>query len=382
MSVELPAAWQALLAEVPREPFIPDIIWVKDDAGDGFVAISKDTDPACWRAAVAADAYVVTQVDDLGEAQPGQRGRVPSSSCSQPSIVADMLAALDIHRGQSVLEIGTGTGWNAVLLTRRVGAHGRVVTMEVDPRVADHATSALTRAGYQPLVMTGDGLQGYPPGAPYDRVICTASIRELVPGAWLEQLRPGGRLVTVWGTDWTSGAMLTLDLGRDGAATGRFSSDLAFMRIRGQRPSLYGWVPDDSEIAQAEISTTDRRGSDLDRMLNPRKGDFAIGARLASCCLVVQWHHYGRMHHSLQLDHRASRSWAELDADLTDPAPFIVRQLGPRKLWDEVEAAYDWWREHNEPGVDRFGLEIHNGQQWLWLDEPANVVRILHPHIA
>ncbi|MGQ0774126.1 MAG: methyltransferase domain-containing protein [Pseudonocardiales bacterium] len=374
-TVDFPS-WEALLGEVPRAPFIPDTIWVDD--GNGFVALSRHADPDGWHAAVSANAPIITQVN-LGDVQPGQRGRFPSSSCSAPSIVAEMLDALDVRPGQAVLEIGTGTGWNAALLAHRVGPRGRVVTIEVDPQVAEHARRALAKAGYPPLVVTGDGLAGYPADAGYDRVICTASIREVVPRAWLDQLRSGGLLVTPWGTDWSNGVMLTLHKSENETVTGRFCGDLAFMRIRSQRRALYGWRPADTDIERAEISTTDCRGRDLDRMLNPEKsGNFAIGARLASCCLIVKWDQHGTLHHNLELDHGATGSWAQLDANLNDPAPFTVRQLGPRKLWDEVEAAYDWWYEQGEPGLDRFGFQIRDGQQWVWLDEPDNAVRILN----
>ncbi|MGH3887427.1 MAG: methyltransferase domain-containing protein [Pseudonocardiaceae bacterium] len=374
--VDAPSFWEALLTEVPRALFIPDTVWVHDGSGDALVALSKHTDPNGWHAVVSANAPVVTQVN-FGEVQPGQKGSIPSSSCSQPSIVADMLDALGARPGQSVLEIGTGTGWNAALLSRRVGEYGRVVTIEVDPCLAKDARRALTNSGYEPLVITGDGMAGYSAGAPYDRVICTASIREVVPRAWLDQLRPTGRLVTPWGTDWSNGVMLTLNLAENGAATGRFSGDLAFMRVRGQRRALYGWEPADSDVERAKVSTTPCRGSDLDRMLNPDKGTFAIGARLACCCLVVEWNKHGTLHHNLELDDGATKSWAQLNANLNDPAPFTVRQLGPRKLWDEAEAAYDWWYEHGEPGIDRFGFEIREGRQWVWLDQPDNVVRVL-----
>ncbi len=252
-----------------------------------------------------------------------------------------------------------------------------MVTIEVDPSLAQDARRALTNAGCHPFVIIGDGLAGYSVGAPYDRVISTASIREGVPRAWLDQLRPTGRLVTPWGTDWSNGVMLTLNLVDNGVATGGFSSDLAFMRVRSQRRALYGWQPEASDIKHAEISTTDCRGNDLDRMLNPHKGTFAIGARLVSCCLVVEWNKHGKRHHNLELDDGATKSWAQLDANLNDPAPFTVRQLGPRKLWDEAETAYDWWYEQGEPGLDRFGFPSRDGRQWVWLDEPDNVVRVL-----
>ncbi|HEY3896023.1 MAG TPA: protein-L-isoaspartate(D-aspartate) O-methyltransferase [Pseudonocardiaceae bacterium] len=347
-----------------------------DDSGDGFVALSKHADPDAWRAAVAADVPIITQVD-FDAVSPAQTGSVPSSSNSQPSIVATMLAALDVRPGQAVLEIGTGTGWNAALLTHLVAEHGRVVTVEVDPHLARAAHAVLITAGHHPLVITGDGLSGYLPGAPYDRVISTAAVREVVPHTWLDQLRPGGRVVTPWGTDWSNGVMLTLDLNGDGVASGRFSGDLAFMRLRSQRRALHAWRPDHDDLQRAAISTTECRGSDLDRMLNPAKGTFAIGARLASCCLVVDWDKHGERHHILELDDASTHAWAQLNADLHNPAPFVVRQIGPRPLWDEAEAAYDWWHEQGEPGLDRFGFQCQDGLQWIWLDEPGNVVRQL-----
>ncbi|HEX6402979.1 MAG TPA: methyltransferase domain-containing protein, partial [Pseudonocardiaceae bacterium] len=224
--------------------------------------------------------------------------------------------ALDVRPGQCVLEIGTGTGWHAALLSYLAGEHGEVVTIEADPALAQAAQHALTTAGFHPLVITGDGLDGYPPGAPYDRVISTAAIREVVPSAWLNQLGPGGHLVTPWGTDWSNGVMLTVDLDPNGIACGRFSGDLAFMRIRSQRRSLYGWSPASDDIAHAQMRTTDCRGRDLDRMLNPDKGLFGIGARLASCCLIINWHEHGELHHTLELDDGVTRSWAQLDANL------------------------------------------------------------------
>ncbi len=374
--VNLSSSWSAVFSEIPRLAFIPDTIWVDDSSGETLVSLSKHTDPDGWHAAVCASSPVITQVD-FGEAPSGQKSSVPSSSCSQPSIVADMLEALNVRPGQSVLEIGTGTGWNAALLSHLVGEHGRVVTIEVDRRLARDARHSLANSGYHPVVIAGDGLEGYLPGAPYDRVISTAALRELVPRAWLDQLRPGGRLVTPWGTDWSNGAMLTLDLGSDHVAHGRFSGDLAFMRVRSQRRALYGWTPATDEIEDAQISTTVCRGSDLDRILNPEKGSFAIGARLPSCCLMVEWDKHGELHHNLELDDAATKSWAQLDANLNDPAAFTVRQLGPRKLWDETEAAYDWWHEQGEPMLDRFGFQCRDGLQWVWLDDPDNVVRVL-----
>lgn len=264
------------------------------------------------------------------------------------------------------------TGWNAALLRHRVGPTGHVTTIEVDAGLAETARRALAAADVVAQVVTGDGAAGWPAGAPYDRIIATASVREIVPPAWLAQLRPGGRLVTPWGTDYGNGALLTLDLDHEGTASGQFSGNLAFMRLRSHQRSRFGWEPDPDIIATAEAATTDVRGKDLDMMLNPEKGRFAIGARLPDAALVVGWDANGPGRHVLELDDLTTHSYARLDADVTGPAPFTVRQLGPRRLWDEALDAYDWWYENGKPGPDRLGLTITADTQALFLDTPAS----------
>jgi hypothetical protein len=92
-----------------------------------------------------------------------------------------------------VLEIGTGTGYNAALLAEIVGSRGRVTSIDVDARLALTARPALREAGYRVSVKVGDGRQGHPSGAPYDRIIVTACA-DHIPNAWLEQLADRGRI--------------------------------------------------------------------------------------------------------------------------------------------------------------------------------------------
>jgi protein-L-isoaspartate(D-aspartate) O-methyltransferase len=123
------------------------------------------------------------------------RDGVPTSSASQPAVVAMMLEQLRPPPGGCVLEIGAGTGYNAALLAALVGPSGRVVTIDIDPEVASEARGHLAEAGVTNVeVICGDGAAGWAASAPYDGIIVTAGASDLAP-AWTGQLAPGGRLV-------------------------------------------------------------------------------------------------------------------------------------------------------------------------------------------
>jgi protein-L-isoaspartate(D-aspartate) O-methyltransferase len=129
--------------------------------------------------AVYRDEAILTRRDESG---------APASSSSQPAIMALMLERLLLEPGQRVLEIGAGTGYNAALLATIAGP-GNVVSVELDPETAAEARGALEDYGVE--VVTADGREGWAPGAPYERMVVTASA-EAVPRAWHEQLVEGG----------------------------------------------------------------------------------------------------------------------------------------------------------------------------------------------
>jgi protein-L-isoaspartate(D-aspartate) O-methyltransferase len=156
---------------------------------------------------------------------------VPISSSSQPTIMALMLDQLDVASGQRVLEIGTGSGYNAGLLAQLVGPAGMVVSVEIDHRVAARAGAILSAAGCsQVRVVCADGADGYSPEAPYDRIIATVGVWDLAP-AWLDQLASGGRLVVPLDL---RGAQVSVAFEReDGHWASRSVVPCGFMRLRG-----------------------------------------------------------------------------------------------------------------------------------------------------
>jgi protein-L-isoaspartate(D-aspartate) O-methyltransferase len=155
---------------------------------------------------------------------------------SQPLIVAVMTQALAPSPGDRVLEIGTGSGYQAAVL-RRLGTH--VVTLERIPELVELARSNLADQGVDGVeVHCGDGTLGWPSGAPYDGIVVTAGGPQ-VPPALLEQLAPGGRLVMPMGP---RGAERLLRIRvQDGVQTREDLGPVAFVPLLGAQ----GWHPDD-----------------------------------------------------------------------------------------------------------------------------------------
>lgn len=362
------------IAAVRRENFAPDVWWEQND-DELWVPCLRNVDgDDVWRQAVYADGPMVTQVDGGLEPAPGARGERSTCSLSAPRIVADMLDAAGIESGVRVLEIGAGQGWSAALAGYLAGPLGSVVSIEYDPVLADVARANLARVGAGNVeVVTGDGRGGFPAGAPYDVVIATATFDPL-PVAWLTQAATGARVVAPMQSAFYPFGLLAGSVGADGALTGRFVDDANFMLDRGaSRLPRNPWVLFEHQGDGAESKTA----------LSPavvRACDaalFAIGRLLPG---VYWW--VGRYDEPGMAEHYTwwvydGTSWAAVDfvpgADV-----FEVEQYGPRRLWDEVEAAHGWWMSAGEPSPDQFGLTVSpDGVHTLWIGEPSNVVSTL-----
>jgi protein-L-isoaspartate(D-aspartate) O-methyltransferase len=150
---------------------------------------------------------------------------------SQPFIVALMTELLDLHPGENVLEVGTGSGYQTAVLAE-LGAN--VCSIEVIPALAAGAAAALAAEGYTQVVLhIGDGGLGWAERAPFDAIIVTAAAIE-VPSTLIDQLRPGGRMVVPVGEPHGDQELMLIT--RDAAAkvTRRGVLPVAFVPLTGQ----------------------------------------------------------------------------------------------------------------------------------------------------
>ncbi|AIR98441.1 methyltransferase domain-containing protein [Streptomyces glaucescens] len=238
--------WREAFAAVPRHVFVP--YYYVGVLGGYERRWGEHPDPRArerWVKGAYADAPLATRLRD---------GELLSSS-SQPSLMALMLAALEVRDGDRVLEIGTGSGYNAALLTHRLGDGDLVTTVDLEPEITESARRHLDAAGYHPVVVTGDGARGVPGRAPFDRIIATCALPS-IPPAWLAQCRPGGRILTPLAT-----GLVLLTVAGPGQAEGRFLDTAAyFVPLRGGSRSEAGPGPGD----QAGLGAVPRRGREDD----------------------------------------------------------------------------------------------------------------------
>lgn len=137
---------------------------------------------------------------------------------SQPFIVALMTDLADIAPGHTVLEVGTGCGYQAAVLGELAKD---VYTIEIVEPLGREAAERLKRLGYQNInAKVGDGYQGWREHAPFDAIIVTAAPRE-VPQPLIDQLKPGGKLVVPVGGQVSVQSLLVLEKQRDGTLTRR-----------------------------------------------------------------------------------------------------------------------------------------------------------------
>ncbi|ASJ02557.1 protein-L-isoaspartate O-methyltransferase [Thermococcus profundus] len=155
---------------------------------------------------------------------------------SAPHMVVIMLQLAKLRPKMKVLEIGTGSGWNAALIAELVKTD--VYTIERIPELVEFARKNIERAGYSHRVhvIQGDGTKGFPPKAPYDRIIVTAGAPD-IPKPLVEQLKPGGKLIIPVGNYHLWQDLLEVIKLPDESVRVKNHGGVAFVPLIGE----YGW---------------------------------------------------------------------------------------------------------------------------------------------
>ena len=157
--------------------------------------------------------HLLVRAEDQADAYDNRPLRIGhGQTISQPYIVALMTHLLAPRPDHVVLEVGTGSGYQAAILSRLVR---RVYSIEIVPQLAERAAGRLNALGYANVVVRqGDGYAGWPEHAPFDGIIVTAGA-ERIPAPLLAQLRPGGRMVIPLGP-WDDQQLVLVTKSREG----------------------------------------------------------------------------------------------------------------------------------------------------------------------
>jgi protein-L-isoaspartate(D-aspartate) O-methyltransferase len=332
-------AWRAAFNAVPRHLFVPRFY---QNSAEGSLLIDGSVDDV-WLTAIYTDTHLIVRED-------------VTSSSTAPSLMATMLEALQLTGDETVLEIGTGTGYNAALLSERLNGR-RVFSVDIDAELVEDARRRLASAGYHPLLAATDGIRGYPSGAPYDRIIATCRL-DFVPPAWLAQLEPAGSIIMPLG----AGIARITKRDQSGTATGFFLPNAAyFMPLRHQE----GQVPVADLIQAALTDTGSTRAYGYDATIfRDNAARFWLDLTqpdvrtMQTAAGAVAYHLDG--------------SWARL-------AEGVVTQGGPRNLWDDVESTHRAWVGAGRPARERYRLTITSETQQVLLDDSP--IHQLHPLI-
>ncbi|MET7640670.1 methyltransferase domain-containing protein [Streptomyces sp. NPDC005438] len=327
-----PSPWRPAFAAVPRDLFVPEF-YQQDERGRWYRVTRSDRD---YLRSVYSDTALMTQLDAHG---------IPTSSSSEPGLMLRMLDALNANPGDTVFELGTGTGYHAALLAHRLDAKN-VTSVDVDAELVALASQRLNEFGVSPFVHTGDGALGYPPRAPYSRVIATAALRN-IPYALMEQAADNAVIIAPVGFGVTRTTVHA-----PGHAQGRFLPMPAlFMprRVSGNGPDFggaRGQAPESTALPVADV---------LDRWRFP----LSLALPGFSSC---SWRSDDGVLIGVGL-------WTEDGSTATAHTNGQVRQIGPRRLWDTVEELASLFPA-GRPVREDFGITITPDTQRVWYRRP------------
>lgn len=273
------------------------------------------------------------------------------SSTSQPSLMAEMLAQLQLERGMNVLEIGAGTGWNAALMGHIVGPAGCVSSIELDRDIALRARrNVRSIKAANVSIVAGDGANGHKRAAPFDRIITAVGCPDVFP-AWVDQLKEGGLLlITLQSVPHGGGCLLSQLRKQNRCLTGEVLGTTWFIPFRGR----YGRESDSPEKIEERLSQG-RAGRRRRRRLAPwicmhrqakafRIGDLLMMAYLEG--MTVE-----QLGNRLVISSPSSNGVCIADEDHIDV-------YGHDDAYEAFEAVAQQWLDRGAPARSEYRIEV------------------------
>ncbi len=363
------------LSKVERHRFIPAIYLPKDDALVKHVVDPEDPDEQ-----LLAEVYKNTPlvIDAKGD-------KVISTS-SQPGVMAMMLKAIDLKKGMRVLEIGTGSGYNAAVMSE-ITCSGKVVfTTEVLKDVGDTAKDNLVRAGLKDVnVIICDGGKGYADGAPYDAVIVTCSA-STITSSWIDQLKIGGRLSAPLATRGME-TLIAMSKTADGVLKGVPTHFVRFIKFDSVDTTISHDYMVSSE--RASLSRLIRKHAVENGGLTKKFAGMERKELLSFQFFMALDSEHAICFYDVEQENQP-RSYGLWNKSINDGGIVLMQgdkviSHGNSKVTDEFALHFDRWKALRKPGLDQYEMEFSNSaaekplkeNEWLIKRKDVNqVVRL------
>jgi protein-L-isoaspartate O-methyltransferase len=330
---------RAAFAEIPRHHFVPEYLRLDiDPAGAAHVDGVVDRSAPEYLETIYSDQALMTQTKPV-QGQPDSF--VWSSSSSMPSVMADMIEELQIHPGMTVLENGTGTGYNAAILCHLLG-DAAVTTAEIDPDLLHAALVRLDDLGYRPTTR--------PQPQNYDRILSTHAV-DNIPVTWIESGKPGAVILTdlrpASNTQIGAWAKLTIDEDGRGASGYLMPPRGYFMSAR----KVPEFADDGQNLPELTLEEHQRRAqlmvtrvTDLSpEIFNDTAFGLYFWRRRPD---IWSWFHAGEIDLST-----ADGTWAQVRNT-------TVSRIGDRDLWAEVEGVHRDWQTSGQPPITEWTIRV------------------------
>lgn len=343
---------------IPRHPFV-DHYYLHEGAGSRKWIKYEQEDSVAWYEQIYQNDALVTHVD--------QYGRTLSSS-SQPGVMACMLQALDVEPGMRILEIGTGSGYNAAILAHLAGDPSLITTIDIDADLIERAKRVIPQVigGEGMTIAQADGRDGYNANTPYDRIILTASAPTLPP-TLLNQLAPDGIVV--------------------GVLQPQFAMLGGLLKAQKQEEKLKGCILDTASFMELRPVPYHKRNICID-FRAPLFASHPFDALLFQPHALRENHDFAFfLYYDFPGLYVFQKEEALFFYQEASPQGYVLFRQQPSlqvelrgdaalacSLWNRLVRAYSFWDRMGQPTITQYAFEMESIGQILSLHTPFGVV--------